>query len=69
MPVSSNYSGFDYSANQIFKFLVALDYLTIILKNGEIIHHMASDATSFCQWLTENNIPNIRAEEGWIIKE
>lgn len=69
MSAPSHYPGFDYPANQIFKFLAALDYFTIILKNGEIVHFKASDVNSFLKWLTDNNIPNIRAEDGWVINQ
>ena len=69
MSVSSHYPGFDYPANQIFKFLAALDFFTIILKNGEVVHYKASDILSFRQWLTDNNISNIRTEDGWVINQ
>jgi len=69
MSASSHYPGFDYPANQIFKFLAALDFFTIILKNGEVVHYKASDILSFSQWLTDNNIPNIRTEDGWVINQ
>lgn len=45
---------FHYPANQIFKFLAALDFFTIMLTNGEVVHYKASDANSFRQWLTDN---------------
>jgi hypothetical protein len=69
MSASSHYPGFDYPANQIFKFLAALDFFTIILKNGEVVHYKASDILSFSQWLTDNNISNIRTEDGWVINQ
>ncbi len=69
MSASSHYSGFDYPANQIFKFLAALDFFTIMLKNGQIVHYTTTDVTSFSQWLTDNNIPNVRAEDGWVINQ
>ena len=69
MSASSDYPGFDYPANQIFKFLAALDFFTIMLKNGEVVHFKASDTNSFRQWLTDNNIPDIRTEDGWVISQ
>ena len=69
MSASSHYPGFDYPANQVFKFLAALDFFTIILKNGEVVHYKASDILSFSQWLTDNNISNIRTEDGWVINQ
>lgn len=67
MSASSHYPGFDYPANQVFKFLAALDFFTIMLKNGEIVHYSASDVNAFRKWLADNNVPDIRAEEGWVI--
>ncbi len=69
MSASSRYPGFDYPANQIFKFLAALDFFTIMLKNGEVVHYKASDESSFRQWLKDNNIPDIRTEDGWVISQ
>ena len=69
MSASSHYPGFDYPANQIFKFLAALDFFTIILQNGEIVHYKASDEDAFRQWLTANNIPDVRTEDGWVINQ
>jgi hypothetical protein len=69
MPSSSHYPGFDYPANQIVKFLAALDFFTIILKNGDVVHFKALDVTSFSQWLLDHNIPDIRTEDGWVINQ
>ncbi len=67
MSTSSYYPGFDYPANHISKFLAAFDFFTIMLKNGEIVHYTASDVNAFRKWLTDNNIPDIRDEDGWVI--
>jgi len=67
MSASSHYPGFDYPANQIFKFLSALDYFTIMLKDGQIVHYTAPDVNAFRQWLTDNNIPDMRTEDGWVV--
>lgn len=67
MSASSRYPGFDYPANQVFKFLAALDLFTLMLKNGEIVHYTASDVNAFRKWLTDNNVPDIRTENGWVI--
>jgi hypothetical protein len=69
MSASSNYPGFDYPANQIFKFMAASDFFTIMLKNGDIVHYKALDVNSFRQWLTDNNIPDLRTEDGWVINK
>ena len=67
MSASSHYPGFDYPVNQVFKFLAALDFFTIMLKNGEIVHYTASDVNAFRKWLADNNVPDIRVEDGWVI--
>lgn len=69
MSASSYYPGFDYPASQILKFLAALDFFTLMLKNGDIVHYTATDIKSFSQWLADNNIPDIRTEDGWIINQ
>lgn len=67
MSASSHYPGFKHPANQVLKFLAALDFFTIMLKNGDIVHYVASDVKAFRKWLTDNNIPDVRAEDGWVI--
>lgn len=69
MSASSHYPGFDYPANQIFNFLSALDYFTIMLKDGQIVHYTASDVNAFLQWLTDNNIPDMRTEDEWVVNQ
>ena len=69
MSASSHYPGFDYPANQIFKFLAAFDYFTIMLKDGQIVHYKAKDVKSFSQWLADNNIPDMRTEDGWVVNQ
>ncbi|MEJ7678736.1 MAG: hypothetical protein WKG06_12935 [Segetibacter sp.] len=49
--------------------MAALDFFTIMLKNGQIVHYKATDEKSFSQWLAENNIPDIRTEDGWVINQ
>ncbi len=69
MTSTNHYPGFDHPAAQISKFLAATDFFTIMLENGDIIHFIPKDEVAFRKWLQENNIPDIRAEDGWIIPE
>ncbi|MEO8949932.1 MAG: hypothetical protein ABI308_16075 [Mucilaginibacter sp.] len=54
------YPGFDHEANKLSKFLASSDLFTILLKNGEIIHHIPTDKNAFHHWLTKHNIENIK---------
>jgi hypothetical protein len=66
MSANSRYPGFDYSASELFKFLAASDFFTIMLKDGSIIHFTPDDANSFQHWLLLNKIIDMRTERGWI---
>lgn len=66
MTSADHYPDFDYTAKQLSKFLAASEFFTIMLKNGDIVHFTPKDMSAFKKWLEQNNIPNIRAEEGWI---
>ncbi|MBD3748605.1 MAG: hypothetical protein IE931_03835 [Sphingobacteriales bacterium] len=67
MTLAELYPDFDYAAAELFKFLAACDFFTILLKNGDIIHFTPTDVEAFKKWLEKNKIPNIRSEEGWIV--
>lgn len=54
------YPGFDYKPNQLSKFLASSDLFTILLKNGEIIHHTSDNKNAFQQWLIRYNVVNIK---------
>lgn len=66
MSANSRYPGFDYPASELFKFLAASDFFTIMLKDGRIIHFTPDDANSFQHWLRLNKIIDMRTERGWI---
>lgn len=68
MTSASNYPDFEYTAEQLAKYLVASDFFTIMLKNGDVIHFTPKDADDFKKWLEKHNISSIRSEEGWVIK-
>jgi len=67
MTAISTYPEFEYSANQLRKFIAVHDFFTIMLNDGRIIHFTAQDASSFRHWLLLNKIEDIRTEDGWII--
>ena len=60
MKPSGNYPGFNYEANHLSKFLATAGIVTILLKNGEIIHYSPTDINAFMQWLEVHSIENIR---------
>lgn len=59
MLTTSQYPGFDYEIDQISKFLAVLDFFTIMLQDGQIVHFTPPSAGSFRQWLLEHNITDI----------
>ena len=67
MTSADHYPNFDYTAEQLSKFLAASDFFTIMLKNGDIIHFTPKDVPAFTKWLEKNKIANIRSEDGWVI--
>ena len=62
MLTKTNYEGFDYPADQLLKFLSVLDFFTIMLKDGQIVHFTPSSATTFKQWLLHHNVIDIGRE-------
>lgn len=60
MKSSGNYPGFDYQAEQLSKFLCTAGIVTLLLKNGEIVHYTPTDIDAFMQWLKGHQIENIR---------
>ncbi|MBN8833653.1 MAG: hypothetical protein BGO53_09555 [Sphingobacteriales bacterium 39-19] len=67
MTSADHYPEFQYPAGQLSKFLAASDFFTIMLKNGDIVHFTPKDMPAFKKWLEQNNIANIRGEQGWVI--
>jgi hypothetical protein len=60
MQPPGNYPGFNYPANQLSKFLSTAGIVTLLLKNGEIIHYTPADISAFMQWLEAHAIENIK---------
>ena len=61
--MTSSYTGFDYKADELRKFLASTDIFTILLKNGEIIHFTALDKNSFYKWLIWHHIEDIKFDK------
>ncbi|HWV74120.1 MAG TPA: hypothetical protein VN040_20520 [Pseudosphingobacterium sp.] len=55
--------GFEYPSDMIKKYISNLEIFTIMLVDGRIVHHIASDAEAFKNWLIINNIPDVRILE------
>jgi len=54
------FEGFDYTADEIHKYIYTVGIFTISLKNGQIIHHDPKDIEAFKEWLDNNNIIDLR---------
>ncbi|HTN20712.1 MAG TPA: hypothetical protein VL125_09565 [Pelobium sp.] len=55
-----HFSGFDYPASALSKFIASGDLFTFLLKDGTIIHYTATDKYLFKKWLVDNEITDIR---------
>lgn len=58
--MESSYPDFGYQPKELIKFIASSDIFTILLKNGEIIHHVPADKNSFYEWLIQNKIVDIK---------
>lgn len=47
MATVNRYPGFEYSGGQLHQFIGVLDFFTILLNDGGIVHFTAKDANSF----------------------
>ena len=54
------FAAFPHPASELIKFIAAGDIFTIMLKNGEIIHHTPLDKHQFKKWLRNHGIIDIR---------
>ena len=60
MSTSNKFPEFDHDASQLSKFIATVDMVTIMLKNGSIIHYSPKDMAAFIKWLLDNNIYDIK---------
>jgi hypothetical protein len=63
---ADNFTGFQYRASELLKYLSISNNFTLMLTSGEFIKFTPSDELQFEKWLVANNVQSIRKEEGWI---
>lgn len=68
MKAASYFPGFEYPASELLKYITVVKDFSLMLKSGEIIKFTPIDDLFFERWLNDNNVQNIRKEEGWIIE-
>ncbi len=66
MKTASYFPGFEYPASELLKYISIFKDFSLMLKSGEFIKFTPSNDNLFKQWLDDNDIQNIRKEEGWI---
>lgn len=66
MKAANYFPGFEYPASELIKYITVVKDFSLMLKSGEFIKFTPIDSNLFKQWLDENDIQNIRNEEGWI---
>ena len=60
MIIINQYPDFEFHSDELSKFIATADMVTIMLKNGSIIHHFPKDLPKFLNWLKENDITNLK---------
>jgi hypothetical protein len=60
MSEQSRFPLFNYTADQVVKYTPTLDFFTILLTDGTIVHYTPTDPIEFEGWLRENNKENIK---------
>lgn len=63
LDLTDTYPGFEYSAHLLHKFIFAVDIFTILLKDGKIVHHRATDTELFRDWLIMHRIEDIKPDQ------
>ncbi|MEJ2880226.1 hypothetical protein [Pedobacter sp. GR22-6] len=56
-----SFPGFDYAATEIIRFKETIEFFSIMLKDGHVIHYSPADISSFRNWLLHNAIPDVAA--------
>ncbi|MDB5156050.1 MAG: hypothetical protein JWR50_757 [Mucilaginibacter sp.] len=57
---TDTYPNFEYKAGELNKYIATAQMITIMLKNGEIIHYFPENTPSFLQWLCDHHIKDIK---------
>lgn len=60
MTLSDQFPGFEHAAIELNKFIATADIVTIMLKQGEIVHHSPKDMAAFIGWLRAHRIEDIK---------
>ena len=55
------YPDFEHSAKSLKKFIAAAGIFTIMLHDGRVVNHMPADPASFKNWLSENEVMDMRS--------
>lgn len=56
-----SFPGFEYTAKEIIRFKETIEFFSIMLKDGHVVHYSPSDIGSFRDWLLHNAIPDVAA--------
>ena len=60
MTLSDQFPGFEHAAIELNKFIATADMVTIMLKDGGIVHHSPKDMAAFTDWLRAHCIEDIK---------
>lgn len=60
MSNSNHFPDFDYPIEQLSKFIATSEMVTIMLKNGNIIHYSPKDIFAFLRWLHNHGIEDLK---------
>jgi len=55
------FPGFDYTAEEITRFKETIEFFSLMLKDGQVIHYTPLDIDDFRNWLLQNAIPDVAA--------
>lgn len=59
--LTNDYPGFEYTADQLGKFLLTAGIFTISLKGSDrIVNYSPDDTEGFLAWLTAHSIQNLK---------
>ncbi|RCH54683.1 hypothetical protein DJ568_12755 [Mucilaginibacter hurinus] len=62
MSISKKFPDFDHEADELSKYIAAVGMVTIMLKDGSIIHYTPKNIQAFLKWLADNKVKNIKSE-------
>ncbi|MBZ4192511.1 hypothetical protein [Niabella beijingensis] len=60
--MKNNYSGFEYTGEQLYKYVRASGIFTIMLVDGRIVHFVPDNEAEFAEWLRQQGVSDIRKE-------